>query len=317
MPRKQGSADGGEESTTDSTRRTFLKGATTAVVGGLGVTAMSGQAAALSYAQEQAPDGFPIVSTRDHFDEDADLINGQTAYSYQAEGDWTANEEWGYSSGDDLVVWVHGFLNGDREAILLPQGVNAGYATWLALRGNGYDEFLTAFSWDADEGRSLDLGWADAKDIASANGRKLANFITDWNADVGGTVKIVAHSLGARVAGAALRSLRNDFGAADAVDEVALLGAAIPDESVAWGGWYYDAIEYATRRLTNYFSYDDGILDYVYETREIEGALGQGGSEGWPADNFVDTDVTSSVSSHLEYYQPDMGCMPTVAADFR
>jgi esterase/lipase superfamily enzyme len=317
MPRKQGSTNGGDEPTTNSTRRTFLQGATTAVVGGLGVMGMSGQAAALSYAQEQAPDGYPIVSTRDHFDEDADLINGQTPYSYQAEGDWAANEEWGYSSGDDLVIWVHGFLNGDKEAILLPQGVNAGYATWLALRGNGYDEFLTAFSWDADEGRSLDLGWADAKDIASANGRKLANFITDWNADVGGSVKIVAHSLGARVAGAALWSLENDFGAADAVDEVALLGAAIGDGSIAWGGRYYDAIEYSSQRLTNYYSYNDGILDYVFETREVDEALGQEGTDGWPPDNYVETDVSGSVDTHLEYYQPDMGCMPTVAADFR
>lgn len=315
MPRKQGHSDGGRIG--ERTRRSFLEAATAATVGGIGVAAASGQATALSYAQEQAPDGFPIVSTRDHFDSDADLINGESEYSYQQEGNWTANEDWGYASGDDLVIWIHGFLNADKDAILLPQGVNAGYATWLALRQNGYDEFPVTFSWDADKGRSFDVGWADAKDIANENGRKLANFITDWNDQVGTDVKVVAHSLGARVIGSTLKSLRNDFGAADAIDEVALLGAAIGDNSVAWGGEYYDAIEYATGELTNYYSYNDGILDYVYETRELDEALGQEGTDGWWADNYDEENVSWDVGSHLEYYQPDIGCMPTVASDFQ
>lgn len=98
---------------------------------------------------------------------------------------------------------------------------------------------------------------------------------------------------------------------------MALLGAAIPDESPSWANEYYGPIEYATGELTNYFSWYDDVLDLVYETREVEEALGQEGIGGWAPDNYDDTNVSWDVSNHLQYYKPDEGCMATVASDFK
>jgi hypothetical protein len=291
-------------------RRRFLRGATVAAAGVAGLTAATGTAAAGSSAENaDAPGDYPRVTTRDHFDDDADLVDGETGFSYQLGGDTSA-------LGDEtLTLFVHGWQNSEEDAM------DSAYECQLALEENGYGADAAAYSWDSDVGDSLDLGWADAKEIAEKNGPKLANFVTDWNAETGQDVRLICHSLGARVAVFALESLEDDFGASDAVASVTLVGGAVADDAVSLdAGWfdseYGDHIEYATEQCDNFHDDDDPILEYVFETREWEDAAGEKGCAGPEPNNYTDFDVTDEVDAHGDYYKRDVGIVDQIVAQW-
>lgn len=298
----EGRTGSGQAPRTD--RRGFLRGASAAVVGAVGLTALPG-----SVAATDAPADYPRISTRDHFDDDAELINGETAESYDREGDWSA-------LGDDtLALFVHGWRASESDAL------DGAYEAQQALEENGYDGDVAAYSWDADEGDSIDLGWTDAKEIAERNGQKLANAVTDWNDDEGTDVRLIAHSLGARVTVATMESLEADFDAEDAITSATLLGGAIEedDPSLDAGWWdeeYGDHIEFACEQFDNFYNDDDPVLEYVYETREFEDAVGEKGIDGPAPDNYTDFDVTDTVDGHGDYYKRDVGCMDQVVDAF-
>ena len=180
---------------------------------------------------------------------------------------------------------------------------------------NGYEGSVVAYSWDSDEGDSIDLGWADAKDIADRNGEKLANFLTDWTADHDAPVRVVAHSLGARVTVDACRSLRRDFRESDALTSASLLGGAIEDDDPSLdAGWsddeYGRSIEHAVGEFDNFYSDDDPVLSYIFNTREFDEAVGEVRYlEVAAPDNYADHDVTDDVDSHSGYYQQGSGVM--------
>ena len=285
-------------------RRGFLRGfAAAATVGVTGLATVGTAGAA------DVTDDYPRVSTRDHFDDDADLTDGETAHSYDVEGDWSA-------IGDDtLTVWVHGWRTDAQEAV---EGAEEAQS---ALEANGYGGDVVAYSWDADKGDSLDLGWADAKDIADGNGEKLANFLTDWSADHDTPVRVVAHSLGARVTVDTCRSLQDDFEEPDALTSATLLGGAIEDDDPSLdAGWFDDeygpSIEYAVGEFDNFYSGDDPVLRYIFNTREFEDAVGEVGIEGPAPDNYEDHDVTDRVDGHSGYYQRADGVMDRVLAEW-
>ncbi len=106
----------------------------------------------------------------------------------------------------------------------------------MSLEHNHYSIPIVGFSWESN------VTWTDAKTIADENGPKLAHFIFDYmdtckhqhNKDV--NVRLVAHSLGARVILSSLRSLdditawnTNHFN----ITSVHLMGAAVDDEEVS------------------------------------------------------------------------------------
>ncbi|WP_128477481.1 DUF726 domain-containing protein [Halorussus pelagicus] len=291
--------------TTGTSRRGFLKATTTAAVGAAGLSAVGGTAVADSpTTAATAPSDYPRISTRDHFDNSANLVSGETTDSYDRNGDWSA-------LGDaPLTLFVHGWDVSEQGAL------DAAYECQLALEGNGYANDVAAFSWDADKGSSWDGGWSDAKTIAEKNGEKLANFVTDWNADTGRDIRLIGHSLGARVSAETLVSLLADFGASDAVTSVSLVGGAIDDQSVAQSGAYADAVRDGTMELHNYYSTNDGVLGNIYQTREFDTAVGEEGLDGTPVANYTDHDVSSVVSAHSDYYKRDVGCVPQIVAEF-
>jgi hypothetical protein len=280
-------------------RRGFIRSTTVAAVGSAGLLASSGAASAAS--------GFPRVSTRGHFDDDADLASGESRYSYDVAGDWS-----GYDGGE-LALFVHGWRNGPSDAI-------AGAEAYRnALEANGFDGFTALFTWDSDMGDSVDLGWSDAKDIADGNGPKLAKFVVDGRA--GGPVRPIGHSLGARVMIRTCESVERDFGAANAIDSGALIGGAVQDDDVSldagwWDAEYGDHIEYACGQFDNYYNDGDGVLNWIYATREWDTAVGAEGIEGPAPANYEDHDVSDQVSGHSDYYKPDVGCVPQIVAEW-
>ena len=298
-------------------RRAVLKTMTTAAVGTVTLGAATGTAAAGDLVdgegeKAEAPDDYPRVSTRDHFDDDAHLINGESPWSYDVEGSWPGS--WGE---DTLTLFVHGWRNDDAE----DQDIDGGYECQLALEENGYTGDTAVFTWDSDKGDSLDLGWADAKDIAERNGKKLANFTQWYTNEYGVDVRWIGHSLGARVIVFALESLDDDYGMENVVKSVSLLGGAVEEDDVSTdAGWfdseYGDHIEVAAEQCDNFYADDDEVLEYIYETREFEDAVGEKGCDGPQPSNYTDVDVNDIVPTHYDYYVREYGCIPQVVAQW-
>ena len=311
--------DGRERSTArnrgDTTGRRGVLRAAGAAVGGVGVFgAVSGTVTAGDKGADNAdaPQDFPRVTTRDHFDEDANLINGQTEWSYATDGHWPF---WGE---EELTLFVHGWRSSDEE----DEDIDAGYECRLALEAAGYTGSTAVFSWDSDKGDSLDGGWSDAKAIAKRNGRKLANFVQWYTNEYGVGARLIAHSLGARVTIYALQSLDDDYGLGNALRSVTFVGGALEKDSVAWdAGWgdeeFGDHIASATEQFDNFHSYDDDILENIFFVRETEEAVGEVGAQYTPPSNYTDFDVTSEIGeAHRNYYKKDEGIVDQIVAQF-
>jgi len=296
-------------------RRRFVR-ATAAAAAGVGVlgagtgTAAAGPLAEGEGEKAEAPSDYQRVSTRDHFDDDANLINGESAWSYDVEGSWPGS--WGE---DTLTLLVHGWLSNDEEN----NDIDSGYECQLALEENGYDGDTAVFTWDSDKGDSWDFGWDDAKDIAERNGRKLANF-TQWYAnEFGVNVRWVGHSLGSRVILFALESLHEDYGEYNLLESVSLLGGAVEEDDVSldagwWDSEYGQHIDYAAKQFDNFYAHEDEVLEWIFETREWDEAVGLSGGDDPLPSNYSDYDVTDAVPTHYDYYVRDYGCIPRVVS---
>ncbi len=116
----------------------------------------------------------------------------------------------------------------------------------MSLRNSGYNNifYLIGFSWDSDTAFSPDdirtsqRGWNIAKNIANENGPLLAQFIDNFKQECGeDNLRIIAHSLGARVVLSAIQSLYvNDNDTSPdsrSITSVHLLGPAVNDEQVS------------------------------------------------------------------------------------
>ncbi|MBV0925152.1 hypothetical protein KTS45_13185 [Halomicroarcula limicola] len=261
------------------------------------------------------PESFPTLSTYGHFEDDASLAEGKTRAGYDLEGDWS-----GFAEASEIQIYVHGFVS----------NVPPLWARYLAkqasegLAAAGYtDAFNLAFNWDSN------VGWVEANEIAERNALKFAQWVRDLRAATDRPVRIVSHSLGARVVASLLEALhpgRDSFypggrsgqeprcaeTARGAVDSVALLGAAIGNESVQTNERWGTAIQFAAGELYNYFSRSDGVL----EGNSFLGYTGIAEPRKAP-NNYVDRNVTDSVAEHGDYDSADncAGVLDEVVAD--
>lgn len=302
-----------ENDTTD--RRTVLRATAGAIAGGTLLGLGSGSAAAggkgCGAENAAAPSDFPRVSTRDHFDEDANLINGETEWSYDVEGSWP---NWGEQ---ELTLFVHGWRSDDSE----DEPIDAGQECRNALQAEGYGGSTAVYSWDSDKGDSLDIGWSSAKDISRRNGKKLANFLQWYAGEYDVNVRLIAHSMGARVVAWALETLDDAYGASNLLSSVTLVGGALEKDSPSMdAGWldeeFGDHIEFATEQFDNFHSHDDDVLNDIYRVRETEEAVGEVGIQYTAPSNYTDFDVTSQIDCHRNYYKKDEGIVGQVVAQW-
>lgn len=298
------------ESNATGSRRQFMRTTAGAAVGVAGLTATSGTAVAGGdNGSAEAPHDYPLVSTRDHYEiswwGSVQQADGHNAYDYDIEGNWGK-----YDDAREIAMFVHGWNQDDGD----DQDIDSAYTCELSLDRNDYDAFNVGFSWDSDKGGGLDQGWYEATEIADRNGPKLANWV--WNTDR--PIRLVGHSLGARVVLSALETL-DYWGATDAVRSATLLGGAADDQSVSTEERYGTAIESVTGQFDNYYKTDDQVLSWAYSLGEFDTAVGEQGIEDGktPPSNYEDHDVTNTVPDHGSYYEPGDGCMPTVANDFQ
>jgi pimeloyl-ACP methyl ester carboxylesterase len=182
-----------------------------------------------------------LVSTRGNFNLDTgELLQGHSPIDY------SPRNIPGLQSGQcpkEMVILVHGvWVAGEFKINALEDSSEIFDRARMSLKHNSYTFPLVGFSWDSNTTISRDgSGWNIAKLIAKDNGPKLAQFILDYlngckqhSQDT--KIRLIGHSMGARVILSALDSLNNDqlwnknnF----KIASVHLLGPAVDDEEVS------------------------------------------------------------------------------------
>jgi hypothetical protein len=265
---------------------------------------------------------FPlIVSTRGHFD----LMTGELVPGHN-KTDYAASNIPGLQSEvcpDEIAIIVHGW--GLNQSKANERFVRAN----MSLDHNNYhnNSVIVGFSWDANPNKN---NWTIAKSIAKDNGPKLAQFILNYagtcknlhGQDI--KIRLVAHSLGARIVLSALDSLYNNQkwnSEKFKVTSVNFMGAAVDDEEVStdlsyilkspaivknMSEWYDvygiksaygKVIENVTSKFYNLFDPKDKALIQFYTKDENDTALGlKGKQEGITApSNYNQTDVQDQI----------------------
>lgn len=269
------------------------------------------------------PESFPTVSTDGHFTQLSDpgevsLVDGETPTSYDLQGDWS-----GFADADEIQVYVHGFV----DSVPHLWGRYQTDQARTGLRDAGYtDAFTVAFTWDSD------VGWADANEIAERNALKFGQWVRDIRQSDDRPIRIIAHSLGARVTCSLLEELHLDVGRfyssqeahhtpeEGVVDSVALLGGAIDNDAVQLNRRWGEAIEYSAGELYNYYSDNDAVLGQGYSATSQTDAVGYTGIAHQPEapENYTDRNVTDDVQAHGDYDSADneVGVLDDVVEDF-
>jgi hypothetical protein len=220
-----------------------------------------------------------------------------------------------------IVIFVHGWKESEDDAKERLNRVK------LSLEYNSFIHPLIGFSWPSN------TGLPDAKLIAAEYGPKLSNLISDVKNECPGTnIRIVAHSLGARVVLSSIQSLHenqtwndNNF----TIKSVDLLGAAVDDEEVSSNhidilndptnlgslkSDYGQAIAAVVTNFTNFYSSKDNTLEPnfekpIYPFFETDLALGQSGYQKVPydikitkslPDNYIEKDIKDELVANCD-----------------
>lgn len=257
----------------------------------------------------------PLVSTRGHFSLDTgELRSGHNGTDYDTSD--IPGLQPGTSCPKEATVYVHGVWTGiGSSSANLENETGIFDRARMSLAVNNYSIPVIGFSWDSNTTITANgVGWSIAKKIAQDNGPKLAHFIFDYKSICQDTdVRIIAHSLGAKVVLNALQDLTGNQGWNNSsrsfkVESVHLMGAAVDDEQVSTNPSdsddpgekvYGQSIESQVIRFYNLFDTQDNALEEPYPYYEGgETALGLNGAEqgiSLPR-NYQDIDVTKEIS---------------------
>jgi hypothetical protein len=230
----------------------------------------------------------PIISTRNHFWPYGILNWWHTPTNY------VASDIPSCSPNREIVIHIHGWGLDEEQAI---DRFNIIKKSLVSL---GYAQPIIGFTWDAD------LYWNNAINAATHNGHKLAQFILDYkiaceNADV----RIIGHSLGARVVLNTLFSLYNNEMWNERGYKIAsahLMGAAVNPIEVS-EDYYGGSIQSVTDEFHNKFSPEDDILEGVYYDVHGHRALGEIGAENTVMSlppNYYEEDVAVEISRDID-----------------
>ena len=291
-----------------------------------------------------ATESIHIVSTRSHFDQFGNPIPNKPSYepfpfNFQTLG-----------CPQEAVIYLHGVWTAkdkvDEDAKdMFENAPEIFERAKLSLENSGYTFPVIGFTWDSHTTISSQ-GWDYAKIIAKENGPKLAEFILDLKEKCTQTkIRLVAHSLGARVVLSSLDSLnKNQIWNANnfKITSITLMGAAVDDDEVSKnandaissGGIkaaYGKAIEEEVLKFYNLVNSEDDALEpgywwwYFYPLNSVENqpvyypyfeqdfALGQTGiqstiSETDVPENYVDIPVRQEILNIKNADADNEGC---------
>jgi hypothetical protein len=235
----------------------------------------------------------PIISTRGHFSLVTGKLNSlrdKSNYDYYHAPRFLGNY---YLNSNELVIYIHGVWTEQRSAKEQTD------RTRLALCANGYNIPIIGFSWDSNTAVNPS-GWSIAKHIANQNGSKIAKFISDFKNNYPNiNIRIIAHSLGAKVVESALITLNNENNqiwkknTSYSIASIHLLGAAIDDKSASKNTPFGNAIENTVDKFYNLYNPEDNALKYAYVKTENQNPLGLYGlKKGEPSPiNYTERNV--------------------------
>jgi pimeloyl-ACP methyl ester carboxylesterase len=277
-------------------------------------------------ASGQITTTIPTISTRNHFKlSNGELNSVQTPTSYIASPNIPGSKV-GTTCPPELAIYIHGVWVGSNS---LEKPEEIFDRAKKSIAANNFTIPLVGFSWDSDT-KILPpdgTGWTTAKVIAKENGPKLAQFISDYKNKCQTTeIRLIAHSMGARVVLSTLESLYKNQAWNDKnfkIASVHLMGAAVDDEEVAKSPSYinkdpsilldikewYDvygiksadghAIEKEVVKFYNLFNPQDNALQTstLYPFFELDHALGLEGAQIdiRPLSNYLDINVQDEI----------------------
>ena len=215
---------------------------------------------------------FEIVSTRGNFNLQTSELN--TPHNTEDYNCLNVPGFGGITRPDnyELILYIHGVWSG-----LLAAREQLGRIK-LSLNANGYTGPVICYSWDSNTAMDPS-GWAVAKSIADQNGSKLAKFLSDYKINYpNDNIRIVAHSLGAKIVESALINLDNNQtwskNSAYNITSIHLIGAAIGDTATSKNKSFGIAIDNLVDSFYNLYSSEDKVLQSLYINTEKENPLG-------------------------------------------
>ncbi len=192
----------------------------------------------VSFAQSQSQ--VYTLSTRNYFDDLGNTVIGDGLY-----------EPFDFRSlgcPQEVVVYVHGVWtysgtndgdDNEGQTMMLDNAAEIFDRARMSLDMLGYTFPLIGFTWDSDTELSSD-GWEHAKQIAKANSPKLAQFLVDlenfckqMEPDTEIKIRLIGHSLGARVVLSILESLGRENELPYKIESVNLMGAAVDNDEIS------------------------------------------------------------------------------------
>ena len=239
----------------------------------------------------------PIVSTRNHFNLETGQLNSLKNMEDYNPYDIPGLNGNHCSENNELAIYIHGVWTGQ---IASKEQIDR---TNLSLNSNEYNIPLVGFNWDSTTAINPS-GWDIAKSIAKQNGPKLAKFLSDFKTNCPNcNIRIIAHSLGAKVVESALINLNNNEtwknNSAYNITSIHLIGAAISDRAASKNTPFGIAIENIVDNFYNLYNPKDNILQGLYVKTENENPLGLLGlkkGEPFPS-NYTEHNVMSEISS--------------------
>jgi hypothetical protein len=247
----------------------------------------------------------PLISTRNHFDRDTgELHTGHNSRDYDASDNIPGLDR---QCEGEVAIYVHGVWTTTVSPSFpyFENAIEIFDRARMSLADLQYRIPLIGFSWDSNTPISP-AGWWTAKIIAKENGPKLAEFLYDLKETCPNTaIRLIAHSMGARVVLSSLDSLTNnpDWNNNNfKIASVHLMGAAVDDDEVSKNAAdvlssdgirsaYGNAIEKEVVRFYNLYNPEDDVLEgddecavficqpIYYPKHEHDLALGQSGAQ--------------------------------------
>ena len=247
----------------------------------------------------------PLVSTRGHFS----LHTGELNSSRRL-GSYDISNVPGFNqtscSTNGIALYVHGVWAGQAEAREQLDRVKS------SLNANGFISPVVGFTWDSNTAANPS-GWVVSKFIANQNGPKLAKFISDFKDGCPGIpIRIIAHSLGARIVESTLVNLNNNQtwnNMGHKIDSIHLVGAAISDKATSRNTPFGAAINNMGTEFQNLYNPEDNNLQLSYKKTENQNPLGLYGLQKVEAlpSNYTEANVRYEIpplSKANGTYQP-------------
>ncbi len=198
----------------------------------------------------------------------------------------------------EITIMIHGLRN-NKSGALTKFSIAQSRLKQLGYKypvvGFSYDSNTRGVQYKSCEKKATDVG----RIIARKNGHNLSKFIIDIKKKFPHLkIRLMGHSLGSEVILHALANLKNKTGI---VDNVYFFGASIPADSITPKKFGKILQKTVRRKIINYYSPQDEVLKYAYETGLIKIPLGYRGVQRKSVPKYVQKRVMPKNHRFVSY----------------